>query len=315
MIILDLEWNTGYGAVVRLDEILQIGAVKVGHLGGPILDTFCAYIRPRIHKRYSPAAEVLPARKEYEASDLDFPTAYHDFVQWCGQETEFASWGGDDLAVLRQSLDYWKVTDPLPDAIYDLQAAFLRTLGADRGVSLQWAAEYCGLPTIFDFHNALFDALYTALVGGYLDQTFLPQSKRTLAPPQEKGERKKTKPMRFGPFDTKENLLNHRGCRLAVCPVCGLRQRISHWSHGEKGPYYGKFSCAHHGSYLLRLDLHQDSSQRYWAVTRVLDLTPENKRCLNSAKKGEPFRCESRPTAQTTKRRRYYSSRPKRGKK
>lgn len=38
MVILDLEWNRGYDNT-PLDEILQIGAVRVDYPGGPVTDT------------------------------------------------------------------------------------------------------------------------------------------------------------------------------------------------------------------------------------------------------------------------------------
>ena len=41
MIVLDLEWNRGYDKK-PLDEVLQIGAVRMDGLGGPITDTFNA---------------------------------------------------------------------------------------------------------------------------------------------------------------------------------------------------------------------------------------------------------------------------------
>ena len=59
MIILDLEWNQGYDKTV-LDEVLQIGAVRVDRLGGPITDIFCAFIRPRVHKKMKQMARYLP---------------------------------------------------------------------------------------------------------------------------------------------------------------------------------------------------------------------------------------------------------------
>jgi inhibitor of KinA sporulation pathway (predicted exonuclease) len=316
MIILDLEWNTGYGAAVRLDEILQIGAVKVEKLGAPIADTFCAYIRPQVHKRYSPAAELLPARQFYEASDLNFPQAYDAFLRWCGEDREFAAWGGDDLSVLRQSLDYWHLDAPLPQEIYDLQTAFLLTVGSAKGISLTAAVDYCGIPAIFDFHDALYDALYTCLVGEHIDPVFLTQAKRTPPSVPKKVAEKlaKRRPTRYGPFDTVEALLNNRGPRLSVCPVCGLRQRVSLWHHKGAGPYFGKFSCAHHGALILRLDVSQDSSHRYWATTRVLPPTPENKSLLKNAKAGESIPCHSASSAKKIKKRRYYHRSTKRGK-
>ena len=57
MIILDLEWNRSYDKT-PLNEILQIGAVRVGRLGGPVLDSFNVYIRPTVHKRFDPGAKA-----------------------------------------------------------------------------------------------------------------------------------------------------------------------------------------------------------------------------------------------------------------
>ena len=83
MIILDLEWNRGYDKN-PLDEILQIGAVRLDRPGGPITGTFNAFIRPRVHKKLNRAAKALPEVKASQTSDLDFPTAYGRFLAWCG---------------------------------------------------------------------------------------------------------------------------------------------------------------------------------------------------------------------------------------
>ena len=43
MIIIDLEWNRSYDKI-PLEEILQIGAVKIDRMGGPILDTCTVFL-------------------------------------------------------------------------------------------------------------------------------------------------------------------------------------------------------------------------------------------------------------------------------
>ena len=60
MIIMDLEWNRSYDKI-PLEEILQIGAVRLERMGGPIVDTFSVFIvyiksstaRPRLFLNYS----------------------------------------------------------------------------------------------------------------------------------------------------------------------------------------------------------------------------------------------------------------------
>jgi inhibitor of KinA sporulation pathway (predicted exonuclease) len=308
MIILDLEWNSGYFNKVRLDEVLQIGAVKVEKLGGRIVDTFCAYIKPQVHKRYSPAAKLLPALAESEASELDLPTAVHQFFDWCGDETQYGSWGGDDFLVLKKNLDFWGISCPVPENILDFQLAFGKTLGTDRHIALYRAVEYCLIPTLFDFHNALNDAMYTAIVGRFISPKTLAQSvlmpgaKQTLEALREGAE------MPRGPFESLELALNNRGSRLAICPKCGAKQRVGDWRHIGDGIYGSKFSCAKHGARLLRLELKQDGDQNYWTSTQVLPGTPENMRILRSAKQEPLFRCKGKGRPRRGKTRRGHQS-------
>ena len=164
MIVLDLEWNQPFGGR-RMEEIIQIGAVRLARPGGPVVDAFNAHIRPSIYRKLSPVAKKLPESAQALTSELDFPTAYQAFLDWCGEDTLWAEWGAQDHGVLAANAAYWKLPAPPVTACIDLQAAFCRTLeiGLGRRIALEQAAEYCGLPLIYEFHNALHDALYAAL--------------------------------------------------------------------------------------------------------------------------------------------------------
>ena len=165
MIILDLEWNQGYDKTV-LDEVLQIGAVRVDRLGGPITDTFCAFIRPRVHKKMKQMARYLPELRRSLDSETTFPEAMGAFLDWCGDEREFGAWGSGDMEVLAQNCRYWKMEADLSKKVWDLQRAFSITVGTGQSVALYRAVEYCGVPAPFEFHNALNDCVYTAVVSG-----------------------------------------------------------------------------------------------------------------------------------------------------
>ena len=123
MIIMDLEWNRSYDKI-PLEEILQIGAVRLERMGGPIVDTFSVFIRPYVHKKLNRTAKALPELQRALNSKVRFPAALQAFSDWCGEETVFADWGGDDFEVLRQNCAYWKLSAPKPVQLIDLQAAF-----------------------------------------------------------------------------------------------------------------------------------------------------------------------------------------------
>lgn len=313
MIVFDMEWNSGLYERTELDEILQIGAVKLERLGGPVLDTFNAYIKPCVHKRRAPPVQELPELEQCETSQLDFPTAAAEFFRWCGEGERFGTWGTSDFAALLQNLRYWEVNAPLPDQFYDLQAAFAAAAGASKQPALHHAVEYCGIPDVFDYHNAQNDALYTALVGAFVGEAELAASLRT---PHEPRRRAKTDlppdpalgaprwtSQRYGPFADEERMLNNRGCRLAVCPVCGHKLRVSDWHRTGDGPYFSKFSCREHGTFFLRLAWERDPQALLWAASQVLDPTQGVRLAFRAAKRGQAFQCSLTAAAKRRRRR------------
>ena len=111
MIVLDLEWNQPFGGR-RMEEIIQIGAVRLARPGGPVVDAFNAHIRPSIYRKLSPVAKKLPESAQALTSELDFPAAYQAFLDWCGEDTLWAEWGAQDHGVLAANAAYWKLPAP-----------------------------------------------------------------------------------------------------------------------------------------------------------------------------------------------------------
>ncbi len=167
MIVFDLEWNQGRGTD-SLEEIIQIGAVRLDRLGGRITASFNAYIRLCIHSRLSVGAKRLPDLALSMNANADFPSAYQDFLGWCGDDDVFAAWGAQDLHVLEKNAAHWGLPAPRVSERFDLQAAFGRTVGTSRCIALEHAVSYCGIPDAFSYHNALSDALYAALVSEHI---------------------------------------------------------------------------------------------------------------------------------------------------
>ena len=165
---MDLEWNRSYDRK-ELNEILQIGAVRTAYPGAPIDSTFCAFIRPRVHKRFDPGARKLPDLRDAIVSELTFSQAWLMFSDWCGQDRVFAFWGPDDFPVIRQNCAYWDVPGFEPERVYNYQRAFAHACGTPGAMMALWrVVDYLKIPDVFDYHNALYDALYTALVGEWL---------------------------------------------------------------------------------------------------------------------------------------------------
>lgn len=294
MIVLDLEFNSGmYG--VRLEEILQIGAVRCDRLGGPITDTFNVFIRPRVHKRLSPGARVLPELEASLQSAVTFPEALELFLDWSAGETRFAEWGRDDFKILGRNAVYWGIDVKLPESCLDIQAAFARTVGETNGLPLHHAAEYCRVPDTFVFHDALNDAVYTCLVAGFVTEEALGESVCHISGkdfhPPVKPRPPRSGQIRLGPFESREKALNNLGSRRAVCPACKGVLRVQEWFAAGGEVYLGSADCAGHGQVLRKLRLTRLSDGTFWTYNETLPTTPSNLGRFQAARQGERFSC------------------------
>lgn len=306
VIVIDLEWNSGLYTKLRLDEILQIGAVKVDLDRRRIVDSFNAYIRPAIHKRYSPAVTQLPDLALSEDSALDFPTAFAQFMDWCGGDTLFASWGNSDLNVLIQNRDYHKLDAPLPATFLDLQMAFDSYIGCGNNLALERAAEYCLVPDSFDPHNALYDAMTAWVVADHAPTALLLDAVREAGQPLPKGQKalpRRKEPWR-GPFASLDLALSNRGCRRANCPGCAAINRVGQWYPAEDGRYYSRFTCRGcGGQYLLRLEVYQDKKGRFWGNGAVLPPTRSHLAFYQSLTQGSPISTAKKRSRRRSRRR------------
>lgn len=277
MIVLDLEWNNGRDDEL-LEEILQIGAVRLERLDGPIVDTFSAYIRPSVHSECSPAIRDLPELQASLDSPLDFPAAYTQFRAWCGEDAQFLQWGYNDIPVFQANCAHWGLPPLKVDKVYDLQRAFSVLMEETRQFRLSDAVEYLRIPDSFCFHNALHDALYTALVGGWMGEG------RALleGSPQGVGQKKhrfaqisfpKQPKRRVGPFGTAEDALNAGKCRWFLCPVCGKNICVNLWYFSNERVFYSPFRCPEHGTFLSRLTLTEQEGGVWQGCLAVPELT------------------------------------------
>lgn len=294
MIIMDLEWNRGYDTK-PLNELLQIGAVRLDSLNGPIADVCDLYIRPSVHKKFDMGAKKLPELRRSLDSALTFPEAAERFRAWCGAETEFAVWGNDDFHILNENCAHWKLPPFEPSAIYDLQAIFSRAVGGEGVQIALWrAVAYRNIPEIFDYHNALNDAMYTALVCRGLTRaelTYVPPPAPAL--PRFCEQPFPSQPRRrVGPSERPEALLDDVKARRTVCPLCGREFWVQKWSPAGTRQFYSPFRCPEHGRFLCRLTISPSDSGKWSGRVTVPEITPELLLAYRAALKNEPHICK-----------------------
>ena len=174
-IVLDLEWNQPLNpdSAIREpfffdSEIIEIGALRLDERFRET-GSFKTFIRPRFYPHMN--GDVVQLTK-IRAQDLEkapeFPRAYADFMEWCGENCCLCTWGPDDIPVLMDNLLMHGMDAEMP-CCYDLQRIFgHEIMRDDRQCSLERAMELLKL-TPDRAHDALNDARNTVQICGRMD--------------------------------------------------------------------------------------------------------------------------------------------------
>lgn len=129
-IVLDLEWNQPLNpdSAIREpfffdSEIIEIGALRLDERFRET-GSFKTFIRPRFYPHMN--GDVVQLTK-IRAQDLEkapeFPRAYAEFMEWCGEDCCLCTWGPDDIPVLMDNLLMHGMDAEMP-CCYDLQRIF-----------------------------------------------------------------------------------------------------------------------------------------------------------------------------------------------
>lgn len=175
-IVLDLEWSQPVcrektriaGTKVLQVEIIQIGAVAVTD-GVINEDFFSKYVRPRYYFELKGRIKKLTGITKSDLKGAhDLTVVLKQFRKWLsqfGDDVVIATWGPDDIPTLEKQCSFYEVdTDWIP-RWFNLQPLMTRQYDIDRPqITLQSAVEITGVQQELDYHSAINDAYYTALV-------------------------------------------------------------------------------------------------------------------------------------------------------
>lgn len=172
-IVYDLEFNQNLQSRTSSDkvslcpfEIIQIGSLKLDSNYNTIA-TFNRLVKPSIYSRIDPYVTELTGITTDQLMQEDlFPHVFQDYIQFIGAEdTSFCLWGVTDMKVLFKNVAYHQLDiKHLPLMYIDIQpyvSAFLN-LPKTQLLGLQSATEALRIEMPHPFHNALYDAYYTA---------------------------------------------------------------------------------------------------------------------------------------------------------
>lgn len=289
-IVLDLEWNQSangreYTCKDMPFEIIQIGAVKVDAQFN-ITDKWESLICPKEYKKlHFKVKEIVSITEEQLSGGQDFAAAIKNFLEWCGNDYIFCTWGSMDLTELQRNMKHFDVKHnfPKPFLFYDIQKLY--SIQFDDGksrITLKNAIEEQGIPVEGQYHSAMADSLYTAMVMQRLDMNRVGRfySVDTFVIPKS---RKEEIHLNFGKyekyiskgFNTREAAGNDRIVRSCKCFLCGksMTRKIKWFSTNSK-TYFGLFECEEHGYIKGRIKTKPTDDDKYYAV-RIMKMTDE----------------------------------------
>lgn len=263
-IIFDLEWNQSpEGKESSLEnlpfEIIEIGAVKM-NADFEIVSQFHCLITPQVYTElhYIISEVTHMEMGKLKAEGKPFAEAVGDFIEWCGENYRFCTWGSMDLMELQRNMEFYGVEIPFerPLYYYDVQKLYgiVKKDGKEK-LSLDHAVEELGMEQNRPFHQALDDAYYTGMVLRHMDiRLWEPYvSMDYYWVPETKEEQVILKFPTYSKFvsrtfETKEDALGDKTVADLICPHCRrmLRKKVRWFSLNQK-QYFCLGVCPQHG--------------------------------------------------------------------
>lgn len=281
-IVLDLEWNQGAqapsvsGTPIPF-EIIEIGAVKLNE-DRIMTSEFSELIKPQIYKTmHFMTGKIVHLKMKELKNELPFPEVMRNFLDWCGPDPVFCTWGPLDLYELQRNMVYYGF-DPLNDgplAFYDIQKLFaLEYDDNHRRLALETAVDMLSIEKDIPFHRAFSDAYYTAKVFARIkrDETLRHYSYDVFTPPRDKAHELS---LFFGNYDkyisrtfaTKEALLNDKTVRDSNCYICNCKTKKLVKYFSPTGKYFlGLARCDTHGFIKIKIRIRKSEDGNYFTV-------------------------------------------------
>ena len=290
-IVFDLEWNQSPGGKrwsnSRLPfEIIEIGAIKLNE-EKEIVDSFQRLIKPQVYNWiHDSIHEVIHMNYKDLQNGTLFPQAITEFLEWCGEEYIFFTWGNQDVMELQRNMKYYGKLSLLkgPVTYYDVQKLFaIRYEENDERRALEFAADKMGVEKKMDFHRALGDAYYTACILQKIEDKYIfPNS--SLDVYQNPKSKREEIHISYPTYDkyvsrefySREKAMKDREVTSTKCPLChNPAKRKIRWFMNNSKVYYSVSLCQEHGFVLGKIRIRRTEDNKYYVIKKLTNVTDE----------------------------------------
>lgn len=262
-IIFDLEWNqcppSESDKREKLPfEIVEIGAVKLNE-NRDMISEFSELIKPQIyHEMHYITSKLIHLQMEQLEKGKPFKEVMEKFLEWCGDDCLFCTWGGLDLLELQRNMAYYDMPalSDRPLKFYDIQKLF--SLAYEDGKSrrtLEYAIDMMNIKKDIPFHRAFSDAYYTAKVFDNIEDPDVLEkfSFDTYTIPETKEQEVYITFSNYDKyisrkFKDKAALMSCKDVNCTRCYKCkrNIKKKVN-WFTPNGKHYYAVSSCFRHG--------------------------------------------------------------------
>lgn len=316
-IVFDLEWNQSPGGKrwsnSRLPfEIIEIGAVKLNEKK-EIVDSFQRLIKPQVYNWiHDSIHEVIHMNYKDLQNGTPFPQAVTEFLEWCGEEYIFFTWGNQDVMELQRNMKYYGKLSMIPGPVtyYDVQKLFaIRYEENHERRALEFAADKMGIAKKMEFHRALGDAYYTACVLQKIeDEYILPNSSLDVYQnPKSKREEIHVSYPTYDKFVSREfysreKAMKDREVTSTKCPLChNPAKRKIRWFMNNSKVYYSISLCQEHGFVMGKIRLRKTENNMYYAIKTLTNVSDEEAEEIRQKREAHRAKKRSRKAEETAK--------------
>lgn len=281
-IVFDLEWNQSPGGKKysnsRLPfEIIEIGAVKMNEQREAV-DVFQRLVKPQVYNWiHDSIHDVIHVDYKDLENGVFFQQAAEEFMDWCGEEFIFCTWGNQDVMEIQRNMKYYGMLSSLPGPVRycDVQKMYGLTMeesGERR--SLEYAVDQLKLPKTRDFHRALTDAKYTGEIFSRLDMDVI-RANFSVDVYQNPKNKKEELFISYPSYDKyvsrefsdREKVIRDREVASTRCPVCHMpAKRKIRWFMNNSRAYESVSLCQQHGYIKGKVRIRHTDEEAYYAI-------------------------------------------------
>ncbi|MBP3544365.1 MAG: exonuclease domain-containing protein [Lachnospiraceae bacterium] len=290
-IVFDLEWNQ---AAEGKDaehpqlpfEIIEIGAQKLNEQL-ELCESFHALAKPVVYTKLNFHTQEIVGLTERDLKKGEgFAKICRDFLEFCGDDCMFATWGSMDLTELQRNMRFFGVQNPFPKPLFYYDVQKLYSLAFEDGKlrrSLEHAVDTQGIARTKAFHRAHHDAFYTAQILKRIPPDIIKTHYSVdyyHTPKSKKDELHLHYPEYYKyvsrEFFSKEEAMADKTVTTIRCTACNraLRKKVR-WFSGTSRIYYALAECPEHGYVKGKIRLKRNDDDRIFAIKTVKLTTDE----------------------------------------